>query len=145
MRKLFFVLVSSFCFCILHAQEKSVPFDPKIYLEQKKTNTNSVQEWSLKNKVTDEQYKKLMSPSLYITLEGTVYNLTNGNKVIILPQDNMLCIVPDMNRYNMPVLRVEVPNTMPNGAIGMNRKNRSEIIAEAIEKANEKNIITDFY
>lgn len=29
--------------------------------------------------------------------------LPNGNKVYILPQDNMPCIVPDTRGYNMPV------------------------------------------
>jgi len=29
--------------------------------------------------------------------------LPNGNKVYILPQDNMNCIVPDIRGYNMPV------------------------------------------
>jgi hypothetical protein len=133
MKKLFFVLVSSLCFCILHAQEKTTPFDPKNYLEQKKGKTNPVYDWSLKNKVTDEQFKKLLEPGFSITISGNTYNLSNGNKVIILLQDNMPCMVPDMKQFNMPVLKVEVPNTMPN-AIGMNQKSRSEIIAKAKRK-----------
>lgn len=126
MKKLLFFLVSSFCFCISQAQEKALLFDPKNYLEQKKANTNSIRKWSLKNKVMNEQYKKLMSPGFRVTISGNTYNLsntynlTNGNKVIILPQGNMPCIVPDMNRFNMPVLKVEVPNTMPN-AINRNK------------------------
>ena len=28
---------------------------------------------------------------------------SNGNKIYKLPQDNMLCIVPDMSQFNMPV------------------------------------------
>lgn len=124
MKKLLFFLVSSLCFCSMYAQEKAMPFDPKTYLEQKKSNINSIQEWSLKNKVTDEQYKKFMAPSFSITINGTAdtYNLPNGNKVMILQQDNMPCIVPDMNPFNMPVLKVEVPNTMPN-AINKNKLN----------------------
>jgi hypothetical protein len=30
--------------------------------------------------------------------------LSNGNKVYLLPQDNMPCIVPDMKQFNMPVV-----------------------------------------
>jgi hypothetical protein len=121
MKKLFFVLLSSFGFCILQAQEKAVPFDPKNYLEQKKANANPVQEWSFKNKVTDEQFKELLAPGFSITISGNTYNLPNGNKVITLSQDNMPCVVPDMKRFNMPVFKVEVPTTMPNAAINRNR------------------------
>ena len=30
--------------------------------------------------------------------------LPNTNKLYILPQDNMVCIVPDMKQFNMPVI-----------------------------------------
>jgi hypothetical protein len=121
MKKLFFIVISSFCFCILQAQEKATPFDPKNYLEQKILNTNPIKEWSLKNKVTDERFKKLLVPGFSITISGNNYNLSNANKVIILPQDNMPCMVPDMKQFNMPVLKVEIPNRMPNAAINRNK------------------------
>jgi hypothetical protein len=121
MKKLFFIVISSFCFCILQAQEKATPFDPKNYLEQKILNTNPIKEWSLKNKVTDERFKKLLVPGFSITISGNNYNLSNANKVIILPQDNMPCMVPDMKQFNMPVLKVEIPNRMPNTAINRNK------------------------
>jgi hypothetical protein len=121
MKKLFFVLLRSFCFCSLYAQEKAMPFDPKNYLEQKTATTNPVYEWSLKNKVTDEEFKKLLLPGFNITISGNTYNLPNGNKVIILPQDNMPCVVPDMKQFNMPLLKPEVPATMPNAAINRNK------------------------
>jgi hypothetical protein len=121
MKKIFFFLLSSFSFCFLHAQEKVSLFDPKNYLEQKTATTNPVYEWSLKNKVTDEEFKKLLLPRFNITISGNTYNLPNGNKVIILPQDNMPCVVPDMKQFNMPLLKPEVPATMPNAAINRNK------------------------
>jgi hypothetical protein len=121
MKRLFFILVSSFSFCILQAQEKALSFDPQKYIEKKKANANQIYDWSLKNKVTNDQLKKLLAPGFSITISSNTYNLPNGNKVIILPQDNMPCMVPDMKQFNMPVLKVEVPNTMPNAAINRNK------------------------
>lgn len=31
--------------------------------------------------------------------------LPNGNKLLLLPQDNMPCVVPDQSSYNMPVAK----------------------------------------
>jgi len=31
--------------------------------------------------------------------------LPNGNKLILLPQDNMPCVVPDLSPFNMPVAK----------------------------------------
>ena len=54
------------------------------------------------------------------------YTLHNGSKVYLLPQDNMPCIVPDMNQRNMPnisnpdeyfrslALENQVPGKIPN-------------------------------
>lgn len=43
---------------------------------------------------------------------------SNGNKFYTLPQDNMLCIVPDMSQFNMPVagkaMKIE---EMPPGSV----------------------------
>lgn len=37
---------------------------------------------------------------------ATLYGLLpNGNKLYRLPLDNMICIVPDMSQFNMPVIR----------------------------------------
>jgi hypothetical protein len=137
MKKLFFFLLSSFSFCFLHAQEKTSPFDPEKYIEKKKANANQIYDWSFKKKVTDGQYKKLMSPSFSITIDGTAYILPNGNKVITLLQDNMPCMVPDMKQFNMPVLKPEVPATMPN-AIGLSQRSRAEIISDVLSKQKRK-------
>jgi hypothetical protein len=36
--------------------------------------------------------------------------LPNGNKLSVLPQDNMPCIVPDLSQFNMPV--ATAPNNL---------------------------------
>ena len=42
----------------------------------------------------------------------------NGNKVYTLPQDNMLCLVPEMSQFNMPVAGTGIKITgMPPGYI----------------------------
>lgn len=44
------------------------------------------------------------------------HGLPNGNKVFLLPLDNMPCIVPDMNQFNMPNLGRNIKaNGMPPG------------------------------
>ncbi|MBL7744522.1 MAG: hypothetical protein JNN00_13715 [Chitinophagaceae bacterium] len=48
----------------------------------------------------------------------TIQGLLNSNDVITLPQDNMPCVVPDMNQFNMPVLKPPATDyTIPNPAI----------------------------
>ncbi len=53
------------------------------------------------------------------------HRLPNGNKVYALPQDQMPCIVPDMNQYNMLNMsritiqpyRYKGPGAIPNPAV----------------------------
>jgi hypothetical protein len=82
-----------FYFSFLHAQEKTMPIDPQNYLKQKKENTNAITDWSLKNKVTDEQFKNLLAPGFSITISGNTYkisdntyNLSNDKKLLHYPK-----------------------------------------------------------
>jgi hypothetical protein len=49
--------------------------------------------------------------------EQLLYTLSNGNKLNLLPQDHMPCIIPDMTQFNMPVVKPHlsryssIPNT----------------------------------
>lgn len=45
------------------------------------------------------------------------HTLSNGNKVYLLPQDNMPCIVPNMSQFNMPNAGRNIKvNGMPPGS-----------------------------
>ena len=72
--------------------------------------------------------KPLIKITPAITMKNTVatiasakaklsHTLPNGNKVYILPQDNMPCIVPDMQQFSMPVAKSELNGSMPNAVI----------------------------
>ena len=50
------------------------------------------------------------------------YTQPNGTKVYALPQDNMICLVPDMSQFNMPVSGKGMKITgMPPGSIPPNK------------------------
>lgn len=46
------------------------------------------------------------------------HSLPNGNKVYLLPQDQMSCVVPDMSKYNyhMPVAKGRMEDKIPNAS-----------------------------
>lgn len=66
---------------------------------------------------------------------AAAYTLSNGNKVITLPQDNMPCIIPEMQSYNMPnaftsLNKTEpVPGKIPNVA----DKNKNTILIDPLD------------
>jgi len=37
-----------------------------------------------------------------------IHTQPNGTRVYAMPQDNMICLVPDMSQYNMPVAGKEI-------------------------------------
>ncbi len=52
----------------------------------------------------------------------TIQGLLNSNKIVTLPQDNMPCVVPDMNQFNMPVINTPMTDyTIPNPAVPLPR------------------------
>lgn len=44
----------------------------------------------------------LLPQNNYLPQKDIAYILPDGNKVSALPQDNMPCVMPDMNQFNMP-------------------------------------------
>jgi hypothetical protein len=54
------------------------------------------------------------------------HSLASGTKVYTLPQDNMPCVVPDMNQFNMPnagtgiKIKPHSPGAIPNPGAGNN-------------------------
>jgi len=97
----------------LHAQEKPL-LSFKDYLNKKKefvpvhpnvfTTPRIIRKWnqiSIDSKMlpyTTEQFR----PSSVAKLSRI---LPNGNKLYLLAQDNMPCVVPDMSQFNMPVAK----------------------------------------
>jgi len=63
--------------------------------------------------------------------------LKNGNKLYLLPQDNMPCVVPDMSEFNMLVLKPDVQFTIPNAAIPPTN-NPPNISADIFKKLLDK-------
>lgn len=53
-----------------------------------------------KNVTTNHQFSIPIPPQ-----EDVAYTLPDGNKIYQLPQDNMPCIMPDMNQFNMPCIK----------------------------------------
>ncbi|MEO7984449.1 MAG: hypothetical protein ABI688_10245 [Bacteroidota bacterium] len=109
-------------FSAASAQEKDL-FDIQQYLQKKQADT----------KKNNEQFHLVMPPlnpavssPPYTT---STWSLPNGDKVVILGQDNMPCVVPDMslfhampnvnqrgNRYLDLLAPFSVPGQIPNGA-----------------------------
>ena len=55
------------------------------------------------------------------SLGRLLHTLPNGTNFYALPQDNMICLVPDMSQFNMPVMGKGIKITgMPPGSIPPN-------------------------
>ena len=69
-----------------------------------------------------EKFMSIMQKLSEKQRRGTlVYTKPNGTIVYALPQDNMLCLVPDMSQFNMPVLGKGIKITgMPPGSLPPN-------------------------
>jgi hypothetical protein len=61
--------------------------------------------------------KFLQQPQSFLSGVTLSHTLPNGNKVYLLPQDNMPCVVPDMSQFDGGVVKPVIPNyTIPNPA-----------------------------
>lgn len=61
----------------------------------------------IQGKIKESKIKALVpnQPIEYPQIKpSSSYILPNGNKVVILPEDNMPCVEPDMSQFNMPNL-----------------------------------------
>jgi hypothetical protein len=121
-----FLLFGIAVFSSASAQQKDL-FDIGIHLQKKQAES----------KKAAEKKNMLLPPrnifNLYIPYTANQsdlsYLLPNGDKVIILGQDNMPCVVPDMSQFqNMPnpsfqrsnssfVPFTKGPGQIPNGAL----------------------------
>ncbi len=121
MKKLFICTVLIACSVIVYAQEKTSPsfrnylnnkksfplYKPRVFNPPGKsdihidalTNGNDLKIDELRKFLDKEKEGSTLFPG---TLAGL---LPNGNKIFLLPQDNMPCVVPDQSPFNMPVAK----------------------------------------
>jgi hypothetical protein len=81
--------------------------------------------WS--NKIPEGWFQKTPNDSIHpvrldflnlVPMAEFSQRLSNGDKVYLLPMDNMPCIIPDSSRYthNMPIAKGKIIGTIPNGS-----------------------------
>ena len=121
MKKLFICAALVACSVIAFAQEKSSP-SFRDYMKSKNSfppynsrgfslpGKNNIHIDALKNGIDlkiDGLKKYLDKEKEGTTLfPGTLAGiLPNGNKLVLLPQDSMPCVVPDQSAFNMPVAK----------------------------------------
>jgi len=92
----------------------------KINAQQPKTGIDSG--YHFKYIIPPDSLNKLIAKVTYSStpFAGAKFShvLRNGDKVYILPQDNMPCIVPNrsMYNYNMPVYKGKTEGRIPNAS-----------------------------
>ena len=134
--KILFVVTGIISLTTASAQQNDF-FDPQRHLEKK--NKSKFQPLIRKPLQTNPDFPKFsatnLSPQVGAKLSHT---LPNGNKVYLLPTDNMPCVVPDMSQFNMPTGKLthiyaedstqrsnlpgRIPNTIPPWRIIPNSK-----------------------
>ena len=107
------VFLMSVSFVTVSAQQPK--YDFKKYLENNKPSV-----FQKKDPNSQKPYKSFieqLNSRIAIVAQGKyLHSLSNGNKIYALPQDNMLCIVPDMRHFNMPNAGKGIrPSGMPPG------------------------------
>lgn len=90
------LIAGIFSFSCVTAQNNDL-FNPKEYLERKAPRFLPKQGSFFNAKPNKMTVYEIMPDMPEAKLSHT---LSNGNKVFILPQDNMPCIVPDMNQFS---------------------------------------------
>lgn len=111
------LLFSISMFCFASAVCQTPYYDFKKYQNQKKLPSlwekNITKELSL-SKILDLKYSyNYLKPAAKL-----LFTLENGSKIYSLPQDNMICLVPDMSPYNMPnIAKGKKVSGMPPGFV----------------------------
>lgn len=110
MKKIIFTTVGVLSFSLALAQTDDF-FDIQKHLEKK--NKKPV---TFPPRPIIKSLKAQYSTFFFVqALTKLSHVLSNGNKVYLLPQGNMPCMVPDMHQFNMPVIfNDSLPTTMPN-------------------------------
>lgn len=120
--KKIFVIAGVFSFSFASAQENNF-FDIDKHLQKKNKKKIIIPLKRPQAKIVETKDAMTVFPGNMATLS---HILPNGNKVYLLPQSNMPCIVPEMHQFNMPVTPYDsIQGIMPNVW-----RNRSKIIPE---------------
>ena len=121
MKKLFFCASLIACSIIVNAQQKTTPsfrnylnnekslppYNPRMYSPPVKSEVH-IEALTNGIDLKIDQLKKFLDK---IKRETTLYSghlassSPKGNNLVLLPQDNMPCIVPDQSQFNMPVAK----------------------------------------
>jgi hypothetical protein len=118
MKKLFICAALITCSVIVYAQGKTPPsfrnylnnktlYSPHVFDQPGKSGMH-IDALAKSNDLKIDDIRKLLSKEKKesILFPGTFAGvLPNGNKLFLLPQDNMPCIVPDLSAFNMPVAK----------------------------------------
>ncbi len=103
-------------------------FDIQKYLQKKRKETKPVIKPLFIKPSVQNQFNVFQTGKVN-SQERLSYILSNGDKVYLLPQDNMPCITPGISQYNtqnlsglnkynsMPVLPDNTPGSIPNALV----------------------------
>jgi hypothetical protein len=108
MKLIALILITAFATKV-SAQQPKIGID----LENKFKNNITSPIDSLNNLIERNNYSPFS-----VTKEKLSYTLANGDKVFLLPEDHMSCIVTDISQYNynMPVYKGKINGTIPNAS-----------------------------
>ncbi len=100
MKKTIFFLVACFACLFAVAQQRELPSYQEFFIKKKSSFSTFPKSFTLPQRsVQQNKLPDWVQPKFS-------HSLPNGNVVITLPQDNMPCVVPAMENYNMPVAKV---------------------------------------
>jgi hypothetical protein len=115
-------------FTIAASAQQNDFFDIQKYLQKKRKENNPIIKNPLLTKPSVPNTFTLFKLDNPTNQRKFSHTLSNGDKVYLLSQDNMACIIPDMKQFNMPnisakhytfntsLLRKDAPGTIPNVA-----------------------------
>jgi hypothetical protein len=112
MKRLFFLLPVLF-FIKVSAQD---PYDDYKKFKEK-ILLDSLKAWKKFDMTIDSSHfwnQKMKNAAIFQTMGKLIFIQSNGTKVYSLPQDNMICFVPDLSQYNY-----NMPNPAKKKVIGM--------------------------
>lgn len=97
----FFLLISSVNY--LNAQQTNRPLFRDFMNKRNEFSTGPIEKIIVNPEAKISKRKYFREVQTNSPVARLSHVLPNGNKVYILPQDNMPCVVPDTRAYNMPV------------------------------------------
>lgn len=130
MKKIIFSLCFvGFCFATATAQQNEL-FEINKHIQKKQAEAKKSAERKKITTFFKNRNKANLTMGLFSNKPEHTYTLPNGDRVIILSQDNMPCVVPDMKKFqtmpnagtkaglnNFYIPRRSQPGIIPNGSM----------------------------